>query len=371
MKNKFHQHIDNLKSDIKNIEAIINPPLYRPFSTSQIKKINKHKNDDVEIKPKKYKPPIRKPKGYKLLKATTAVVLFFAVYLTGVEIHLMLTNQAQTIVDDFNDQNTIKDENGNQIETDENGQINPYPVTIEQQQAIINKVKNQLAQDAKNFGITDAISSIDSIDFVTINEKEVAGTFSNYLYSIKFTTATNTQYEAEFWADSMFQLSQEDQSLVDKLNEFLDYLLDPDKCALYNISTMSNEEQQIQNILSSKGNQADYVGQAIWAMANSGDIIYKIPVYLSDGTVDVWTADIANSLKIDSLGITPEEALIGQFTNGEIYFEKTAQSQNSVQEIEDICNEFQTNISNETTKIANKATKIAPPALLQDEERQK
>ena len=149
LKEKFGKFGKNVKSDIKNIEKIIHIPLYRPFSSFELKKLEKLEKKNKkpkEIKPKEYKPPKKKIKGMGVLKSFTKVLLVFAVYTACVEFYLAQANKEQTLTDDFDTENSIKDENGNNIETDENGQINPFPVTDEEKQAVIEKITNSIAQ---------------------------------------------------------------------------------------------------------------------------------------------------------------------------------------------------------------------------------
>ena len=295
-----------------------------------------------------------------ILKVFTEAVLVVAVYMTGVELYLAQANKEQTLTDDFDTDNTIKDPNGNHIETDENGQINPFPVTDEEKQAVIEKITNSIAQDAQNYGVKDKIVSIDAVSVVQINQVATSGTFSNYLYSIRFSTTSNT-YDMQFWADNLFAMSEEEKSDIDKLNEFYNFILSPDNCALFNIAPMSESSIQIKNVLNERGNNVAFVGETIWATANSGDIIYKIPVYNQDGTTVVWTSTIQSTPQIDALGLTAEEALLKQFSDGTEYFSPINQSQQNVAEIQEILTEFQSDISN--AKIINNKTNQQASAL--------
>lgn len=352
LKEKFEKFGKDVKSDIKNIEKIIHMPLYRPFSSFELKKLEKleKKNKKTkEIKPKEYKPPKKKIKGMGVLKSFTKVLLVFAVYTACVEFYLAQANKEQTLTNDFDTENSIKDENGNNIETDENGQINPFPVTDEEKQAVIEKITNSIAQDAQNYGVKDKIVSIDAVSVVQINQVATSGTFSNYLYSIRFSTTSNT-YDMQFWADNLFAMSEEEKSDIDKLNEFYNFILSPDNCALFNIAPMSESSIQIKNVLNERGNNVAFVGETIWATANSGDIIYKIPVYNQDGTTVVWTSTIQSTPQIDALGLTAEEALLKQFSDGTEYFSPINQSQQNVAEIQEILTEFQTDLSESQTQ---------------------
>ena len=166
----------------------------------------------------------------------------------------------------------------------------------------------------------------------------------------------------QFWADKRFVMSEEDKSDIDKINEFYSFILSPDNCALFNISPMSEKSVQIMNILKQRGNNVAFVGEAIWATANSGDIIYKIPVYNNDGTVVVWTSTIEKSMQIDMQGLMPEDALIKQFEEDNVeYFSPIDQSQKNVSEIQKILIEFQSDISN--AKIINNKTNQQASAL--------
>lgn len=90
--------------------------------------------------------------------------------------------------------------------------------------------------------------------------------------------------------------------------------------------------------------------KTIWATANSGDIIYKIPVYNQDGTTVVWTSTIQSTPQIDALGLTAEEALLAQFSGGTEYFSPINQSQQNVAKIQEILTEFQTDSSESQTQ---------------------
>ena len=368
----------NLKRDKKtkniagNGEEKINNPLYTPFPSSKLNKLKKKNKTAKQAKEKSYKSPKKKTKmGF--LKVTSKLLLLVAVYQTVISLYLTNANKEQNFTNDFDTDSVIQDPNGNDFETDDNGQINPFPVTDEEKKAIINKIKNAIAQDAKNYGVTDKIVSIDGVNLVKINQIETSGTFSNYLYSIRFSTASS-KYDMQFWADNVFLMSEEDKSDVDKLNEFYSFILSPDNCALFNISPMNEMSAQIMNILKQRGSDVSFVGEAIWATASSNDIIYKIPVYNNDGTVVVWTSTIAQTKQIDNEGLTAEEALIKQLQEGKVeYFspvdqsqqaghaQKEAQALQNVDEIHKIFISFQSDISN--AKIINNKTNQQASAL--------
>ena len=103
----------------------------------------------------------------------------------------------------------------------------------------------------------------------------------------------------QFYADQNFNLSTDQMSDLDKLNEVVSYLQDPDMCGLYNISCMSKDYQKIKELLIERGYNVLYVGDSQWAAAKDGSIIYKIPVYNSDGSITVWSSDIETTTSID------------------------------------------------------------------------
>lgn len=368
----------NLKRDKKtknnagNGEEKINNPLYTPFPSSKLNKLKKKNNTTKQVKEKSYKSPKKKTKmGF--LKVTSELLLLVAVYQAVISLYLTNANKEQNFTNDFGTGSVIQDPNGNGFETDDNGQINPFPVTDEEKKAIINNIKNAIARDAKNFNINEQVESIDGVNLVKINQIETSGTFSNYLYSIRFSTASS-KYDMQFWADNVFLMSEEDKSDVDKLNEFYSFILSPNDCALFNIAPMNEMSAQIMNILNKRGSDVAFVGEVIWARASSNDIIYKIPVYNNDGTVVVWTSTIAQTKQIDNEGLTAEEALIKQLQEENVeYFspvdqsqqaghaQKEAQALQNVDEIYKIFISFQSDISN--AKIINNKTNQQASAL--------
>ena len=368
----------NLKRDKKtkniagNGEKKINNPLYTPFPSSKLNKLKKKNKTAKQVKEKSYKSPKKKTKmGF--LKVTSELLLLVAVYQAAISLYLTNVNKEQNFANDFGTGSVIQDPNGNGFETDDNGQINPFPVTDKEKKAIINKFKNAIARDAKNFNINEQVESIDGVNLVKINQIETSGTFSNYLYSIRFSTASS-KYDMQFWADNVFLMSEEDKSDVDKLNEFYSFIFSSNDCALYSIAPMNEMSAQIMNILKQRGSDVAFVGEAIWATANSGDTIYKIPVYNNDGTVVVWTSTIAQTKQIDNEGLTAEEALIKQLQEGKVeYFspvdqsqqaghaQKEAQALQNVDEIHKIFISFQSDISN--AKIINNKTNQQASAL--------
>ena len=368
----------NLKRDKKtkniagNGEEKINNPLYTPFPSSKLNKLKKKNKTAKQVKEKSYKSPKKKTKmGF--LKVTSELLVLVAVYQAVISLYLTNANKEQNFTNDFDTGSVIQDPNGNGFETDDNGQINPFPVTDKEKKTIINNIKNAIARDAKNFKINEQVESIDGVNLVKIDQIETSGTFSNYLYSIRFSTASS-KYDMQFWADNVFLMSEEDKSDVDKLNEFYSFILSPDNCALFNISPMNEMSAQIMNILNKRGSDVAFVGEAILATASSNDIIYKIPVYNNDGTVVVWTSTIAQTKQIDNEGLTAEEALIKQLQEENVeYFspvdqsqqaghaQKEAQALQNVDEIYKIFISFQSDISN--AKIINNKTNQQASAL--------
>lgn len=365
----------NLKRDKKtkniagNGEEKINNPLYTPFPSSKLNKLKKKNKTAKQVKEKSYKSPKKKTKmGF--LKVTSGLVLLVAVYQAAISLYLTNVNKEQNFANDFGTGSVIQDPNGNGFETDDNGQINPFPVTDKEKKTIINNIKNAIARDAKNFNINEQVESIDGVNLVKINQIETSGTFSNYLYSIRFSTASS-KYDMQFWADNVFLMSEEDKSDVDKLNEFYKFIFSSNDCALYNIAPMNAMSAQIMNILNERGSDVAFVGEVIWATASSNDIIYKIPVYNNDGTVVVWTSTIAQTKQIDNEGLTAEEALIKQLQEGNVeYFspvdqsqqaghaQKEAQALQNVDEIYKIFISFQSDISNANNKINQQASAL-------------
>ena len=109
-------------------------------------------------------------------------------------------------------------------------------------------MQSYIAQDAANFGIEGQISKILSLSSFQLDEVLQSGTFTNYLVSLKF-MVENTVYDMQFYADKNFNLSTDQMSDLDKLNEVVSYLQDPDMCGLYNISCMSKDYQKIKELL--------------------------------------------------------------------------------------------------------------------------
>ena len=132
----------NLKRDKKtkniagNGEEKINNPLYTPFPSSKLNKLKKKNNTTKQVKEKSYKSPKKKTKmGF--LKVTSKILVLVAVYQIAVSLYLINANKEQNFTNDFDTDSVIQDPNGNDFETDDNGQINPFPVTNEEKKAII------------------------------------------------------------------------------------------------------------------------------------------------------------------------------------------------------------------------------------------
>lgn len=281
------------------------------------------------------------------LKKAVIAFLALGIYFSITDIYVNSQNKANTITDDFSIGNVIEDELGNNIEIDENGQINPYPINKEEQNKIIENFKKFSADQFKNWNIDGEISKIISVDSLQINEVITAGTFMNYLVTVKLEVIDerkNTNViEMQFFADQDFVFSTSDQSDIDKLNEVMAYLNNPDMCGIYNVTTMSDMAEEIKNLLIERGNKNIYfVGDVIWAQRNSGDIIYKIPVYNNDGTITIWSTTIDKTLDIDAEGLAPEQAFLNQLEGNGDYFSASEETNNTdLITINSILSEFQ------------------------------
>lgn len=281
------------------------------------------------------------------LKKAVIIFLALGIYFSITDIYVNSQNKANTITDDFSIGNVIEDELGNNIEIDENGQINPYPINKEEQNKIIENFKKFSADQFKNWNIDGEISKIISVDSLQINEVVTAGTFMNYLVTVKLEVIDEREntnvIEMQFFADQDFVFSTSDQSDIDKLNEVMAYLNNPDMCGIYNVTTMSNMAEEIKNLLIERGNKNIYfVGDVIWAQRNSGDIIYKIPVYNNDGTITIWSTTIDKTLDIDAEGLAPEQAFLNQLEGNGDYFSASEETNNTdLITINSILSEFQ------------------------------
>ena len=281
------------------------------------------------------------------LKKAVITFLALGIYFSITDIYVNSQNKANTITDDFSIGNVIEDELGNNIEIDENGQINPYPINKEEQNKIIENFKKFSADQFKNWNIDGEISKIISVDSLQINEVVTAGTFMNYLVTVKLEVIDEREntnvIEMQFFADQDFVFSTSDQSDIDKLNEVMAYLNNPDMCGIYNVTTMSDMAEEIKNLLIEHGNKNIYfVGDVIWAQRNSGDIIYKIPVYNNDGTITIWSTTIDKTLDIDAEGLAPEQAFLNQLEGNGDYFSASEETNNTdLITINSILSEFQ------------------------------
>ena len=281
------------------------------------------------------------------LKKAVIAFLALGIYFSITDIYVNSQNKANTITDDFSIGNVIEDELGNNIEIDENGQINPYPINKEEQNKIIENFKKFSADQFKNWNIDGEISKIISVDSLQINEVVTAGTFMNYLVTVKLEVIDEREntnvIEMQFFADQDFVFSTSDQSDIDKLNEVMAYLNNPDMCGIYNVTTMSDMAEEIKNLLIERGNKNIYfVGDVIWAQRNSGDIIYKIPVYNNDGTITIWSTTIDKTLDIDAEGLAPEQAFLNQLEGNGDYFSASEETNNTdLITINSILSEFQ------------------------------
>ncbi len=281
------------------------------------------------------------------LKKAVITFLALGIYFSITDIYVNSQNKANTITDDFSIGNVIEDELGNNIEIDENGQINPYPINKEEQNKIIENFKKFSADQFKNWNIDGEISKIISVDSLQINEVVTAGTFMNYLVTVKLEVIDEREntnvIEMQFFADQDFVFSTSDQSDIDKLNEVMAYLNNPDMCGIYNVTTMSDMAEEIKNLLIERGNKNIYfVGDVIWAQRNSGDIIYKIPVYNNDGTITIWSTTIDKTLDIDAEGLAPEQAFLNQLEGNGDYFSASEETNNTdLITINSILSEFQ------------------------------
>ena len=281
------------------------------------------------------------------LKKAVITFLALGIYFSITDIYVNSQNKANTITDDFSIGNVIEDELGNNIEIDENGQINPYPINKEEQNKVIDNFKKFSADQFKNWNIDGEISKIISVDSLQINEVVTAGTFMNYLVTVKLEVIDEREntnvIEMQFFADQDFVFSTSDQSDIDKLNEVMAYLNNPDMCGIYNVTTMSDMAEEIKNLLIERGNKNIYfVGDVIWAQRNSGDIIYKIPVYNNDGTITIWSTTIDKTLDIDAEGLAPEQAFLNQLEGNGDYFTASEETNNTdLITINSILSEFQ------------------------------
>ena len=306
-----------------------------------------------------------RPKLQKACKIFTTLVCAAFFWWHSNELYISWMNSKNTVtIDDFPPDQVIVGQPNEDVEFDDEGKVDPYPVSEEEKQQILQQMQSYIAQDAANFGIEGQISKILSLSSFQLDEVLQSGTFTNYLVSLKF-MVENTVYDMQFYADKNFNLSTDQMSDLDKLNEVVSYLQDPDMCGLYNISCMSKDYQKIKELLIERGYNVLYVGDSQWAAAKDGSIIYKIPVYNSDGSITVWSSDIETTTSIDISYATPEQAFLAQLQEEEeeaLFSPQAAAENDNFIAVNNVLAEFQTE---------EQSAGLLPPQANQESEQEK
>lgn len=341
---------------------------FKPAKDQKTKKENKNVKKGKYIAPQKKSNKTIVASG--LIKKIALVLICIGLAKNGNAIYLNLSNGDRTTVNDFTTSETIDNSNENDFETDNSGNIKPFPVTDEEKQEALNQIKAYIAQDSSNFGITEQVAEIMSISSFQLNDVIQNGTFTNYLVSLKFVTKNKATYDMQFYADQNFTLSTDQMSDINKLNELLKYLQNPDMCGLFNITAMNEDAQEIMTVLNDRGNDVLYVGDTQWATANDGSIIYKIPVYNNDGSITIWASDISSTPEIDLNYSSPTKAFIAQLNDendeaSNLFSQTNLTINQSLKTINDILINFQ-ETENEQENQQESQTKMSAKVIKKD-----
>ena len=255
----------------------------------------------------------------KIAKRFVFIVLATSIYTNLFNLYLASQNQTQNIQTDFDVDHTFDDD---ELETDENGQIIVDVSTDEEKEQILQKLKDLIMRDSANYGQNFvSIKKIISIDQISMKDIAIDNTFDNYLISIKFETINNEIYDMQFYADAPFELSDESSTSLDKISELIKYLNDPNKTAIFGYTKETQTREEIKNLVEKKLNKEIlFVGEMFYYTKNSGDFVYKMPLYYLDenGQINtlLYSTSINSTFEIIAQGLDPEHALLAQL-NGE------------------------------------------------------
>lgn len=265
------------------------------------------------------KPSYKSKLITKIAKRFVFIVLATSIYTNLFNLYLASQNQTQNIQTDFDVDHTFDDD---ELETDENGQIIVDVSTDEEKEQILQKLKDLIMRDSANYGQNFvSIKKIISIDQISMKDIAIGNTFDNYLISIKFETINNEIYDMQFYADAPFELSDESSTSLDKISELIKYLNDPNKTAIFGYTKETQTREEIKNLVEKKLNKEIlFVGEMFYYTKNSGDFVYKMPLYYLDenGQINtlLYSTSINSTFEIIAQGLDPEHALLAQL-NGE------------------------------------------------------
>ena len=255
----------------------------------------------------------------KIAKRFVFIILATSIYTNLFNLYLASQNQTQNIQTDFDVDHTFDDD---ELETDENGQIIVDVSTDEEKEQILQKLKDLIMRDSANYGQNFvSIKKVISIDQISMKDIAIDNNFDNYLISIKFETINNEIYDIQFYADAPFELSDESSTSLDKISELIKYLNDPNKTAIFGYTKETQTRGEIKNLVEKKLNKEIlFVGEMFYYTKNSGDFVYKMPLYYLDenGQINtlLYSTSINSTFEIIAQGLDPEHALLAQL-NGE------------------------------------------------------
>ena len=279
------------------------------------------------------KPSYKSKLITKIAKRFVFIVLATSIYTNLFNLYLASQNQTQNIQTDFDVDHTFDDD---ELETDENGQIIVDVSTDEEKEQILQKLKDLIMRDSANYGQNFvSIKKVISIDQISMKDIAINNTFDNYLISIKFETINNEIYDMQFYADAPFELSDESSTSLDKISELIKYLNDPNKTAIFGYTKETQTREEIKNLVEKKLNKEIlFVGEMFYYTKNSGDFVYKMPLYYLDenGQINtlLYSTSINSTFEIIAQGLDPEHALLAQLNGeGEEYFIEESSTNNT------------------------------------------
>ena len=270
----------------------------------------------------------------KIAKRFVFIILATSIYTNLFNLYLASQNQTQNIQTDFDVDHTFDDDD--ELETDENRQIIVDVSTDEEKEQILQKLKDLIMRDSANYGQNFvSIKKVISIDQILMKDIAIDNTFDNYLISIKFETINNEIYDMQFYADAPFELSDESSTSLDKISELIKYLNDPNKTAIFGYTKETQTREEIKNLVEKKLNkELLFVGEMFYYTKNSGDFVYKMPLYYLDenGQINtlLYSTSINSTFEIIAQGLDPEHALLAQLNGeGEEYFIEESSTNNT------------------------------------------
>ncbi len=279
------------------------------------------------------KPSYKSKLITKIAKRFVFIVLATSIYTNLFNLYLASQNQTQNIQTDFDVDHTFDDD---ELETDENGQIIVDVSTDEEKEQILQKLKDLIMRDSENYGQNFvSIKKVISIDQISMKDIAIDNTFDNYLISIKFETINNEIYDMQFYADAPFELPEESSTSLDKISELIKYLNDPNKTAIFGYTKETQTREEIKNLVEKKLNKEIlFVGEMFYYTKNSGDFVYKMPLYYLDenGQINtlLYSTSINSTFEIIAQGLDPEHALLAQLNGeGEEYFIEESSTNNT------------------------------------------